>query len=264
MTERNGAEHAPTRPLAQRVALVTGASSGLGAHFAKLLAADGIGTLALAARRTDKLNAVAEECMRLGAGRVIVLPLDVTDEASIHNVFATISKGERRLDILVNNAGIADTAAALDTSMQDFDRVMDVNLRGVWACAVESARLMKASGGGDIVNIASILGLRVANNVAPYAISKAGVVQMTKALALEWARHDIRVNALAPGYVETEINDDFFRSDAGEKLIKRVPMRRIGQLADLDAPFRLLAHGVSRYLTGAIITVDGGHSINSL
>ncbi len=264
MSERNDAEHAQSRQSARRVALVTGASSGLGAHFAQLLAADGIGTLALAARRTDKLNAVAEECMRLGAGRVIVLPLDVTDEASIHNVFATISKGERRLDILVNNAGIAETAAALDTTMKDFDRVMDVNLRGVWACAVESARLMKACGGGDIVNIASILGLRVANNLAAYAISKAAVVQMTKALALEWARHDIRVNALAPGYVETEINDDFFRTDAGEKLIKRVPMRRIGQLADLDAPFRLLAHGASRYITGTIITVDGGHSINSL
>ncbi len=252
------------RPLNQRVALVTGASSGLGAHFAKLLAADQIGTLALAARRTTKLNAVAEECMRLGAGRLIVLPLDVTDEASIHNAFATISKGEKRLDLLVNNAGIADTSAALDTTMQNFDRVMDVNLRGVWACAVESAKLMKASGGGDIVNIASILGLRVANNLAPYAISKAGVVQMTKALALEWARYNIRVNALAPGYVETEINDDFFKSDAGEKLIKRVPMRRIGQLQDLDAPFRVLAHGASRYMTGTIITIDGGHSINSL
>jgi NAD(P)-dependent dehydrogenase (short-subunit alcohol dehydrogenase family) len=251
------------RPLNERVALVTGASSGLGAHFAKLLAEDQIGTLALAARRTDKLNAVAEECMQLGAGRVIVLPLDVTDGASIHNVFATISKGERRLDILVN-AGIADSAAALDTTMEGFDRVMNVNLRGVWACAVESARLMKASGGGDIVNIASILGLRAASNLAAYAISKAGVIHMTKALALEWARYGIRVNALAPGYVETEINDEFFKTDAGEKLIKRVPMRRIGQLQDLDAPFRLLAHGASRYMTGTIITVDGGHSINSL
>jgi NAD(P)-dependent dehydrogenase (short-subunit alcohol dehydrogenase family) len=248
----------------ERVALVTGASSGLGAHFARLLATDRIGTLALAARRTDKLNSVAEDCMRKGAGRVIVLPLDVTDNDSIHNVFATIAKGERRLDILVNNAGIADTAPALDTSLEDFDRVMDVNLRGVWACAVEAARLMKASGGGDIVNIASILGLRVANNLAPYAISKAGVVQMTKALALEWARHGIRVNALAPGYVETEINDDFFKTEAGEKLVKRVPMRRIGRLEDLDAPFRLLAHGASRYMTGTIITVDGGHSVNSL
>jgi NAD(P)-dependent dehydrogenase (short-subunit alcohol dehydrogenase family) len=250
-------------PLAGRVALVTGASSGLGAHFAKLLAADGIGTLAIAARRTDRLSAVAEDCMRLGAGRVMVLPLDVADEESIRDAFATIAKAEHRLDLLVNNAGVAETAPALDTPTEAFDRVMEVNLRGVWLAAIESARLMKAKG-GDIVNIASILGLRVANNVAPYAISKAGVVQMTKALALEWARHGIRVNALAPGYVETEINDAFFRSEAGAKLIARIPMRRIGQLDDLDAPFRLLAHGASRYMTGTILTVDGGHSTNSL
>ncbi|MGL4637110.1 MAG: SDR family NAD(P)-dependent oxidoreductase [Beijerinckiaceae bacterium] len=253
-----------TRPLAYKVALVTGASSGLGAHFAKLLAADQIGTLVLAARRTDRLNAVAEECMQLRAGRVIVLPMDVADAQSISDAFATVLKGERRLDILVNNAGIADTAAALDTTLDDFDRTMDVNLRGVWACALEAAKIMKTHGGGDIVNIASILGLRVSNGLAPYAISKAGVVQMTKALAIEWARYDIRINALAPGYVETEINDQFFNTEAGEKLIKRIPMRRVGQLQELDAPFRLLAHGASRYLTGTILTVDGGHSINAL
>ncbi len=254
----------PIRPLQERVALVTGASSGLGAHFGRLLAADGIGTLVLAARRRDRLNAVAEECVNLGAGRVIVLPLDVTDGESIRDAFGAIAKGERRLDVLVNNAGIADMGLAIDSTLDDFDRVMDVNLRGVWACALEAARLMKTHGGGDIVNIASILGLRVASGVAAYAVSKAGVVQMTKALALEWARHGIRVNALAPGYVETEINDGFFATEAGQRLIARIPMRRIGQLADLDAPFRLLAHGASRYLTGTVLTVDGGHSVNSL
>jgi NAD(P)-dependent dehydrogenase (short-subunit alcohol dehydrogenase family) len=251
-------------PLARRCALVTGASSGLGAHFAKLLAEDRIGCLVLAARRTERLNRVAEECMRLGAGRVIVLPLDVTDDASIADAFATLKKAERRLDLLVNNAGVAETGAALEQSMEDFDRVMDVNLRGVWACAVEAARIMSGNGGGDIVNIASILGLRVMPQLGAYAISKAGVVQMTKALAIEWARFDIRVNALAPGYVETEINEAFFATDAGEKLVKRIPMRRLGSLSDLDAPFRLLAHGASRYLTGAILNVDGGHAINSL
>jgi NAD(P)-dependent dehydrogenase (short-subunit alcohol dehydrogenase family) len=252
------------RPVENRVAFVTGASSGLGAHFARLLASEKIGTLALGARRTDRLNSVAEECMQRGAGRVIVLPLDVTDHASIKEAFGTLVKGERRLDLLVNNAGIAETAPALDTSMEDFDRIMAVNLRGVWAAATEAARVMKPQGAGDIVNIASILGLRVAANLAPYAISKAGVVQMTKALAIEWARHGIRVNALAPGYVQTEINDAFFQSEAGEKVVKRIPMRRIGQLEDLDAPFRLLALGQSRYMTGTIITVDGGHSTNAL
>jgi NAD(P)-dependent dehydrogenase (short-subunit alcohol dehydrogenase family) len=253
-----------TRPFTSRVALVTGASSGLGAHFARLLAQDKIGTLALAARRTDKLSTVAEDCMRLGAGRVIILPLDVADAESIRDGFATVLKAERRLDILVNNAGIAETAAALDTSLEDFDRVMDVNLRGVWGCATEAAKVMKIHGGGDIVNIASILGLRVSSNLAPYAISKAGVIQLTKALAVEWARHDIRVNALAPGYIETEINSGFFQTEAGASLIKRIPMRRVGTLADLDAPFRMLASGASRYMTGAVITVDGGHSNNGL
>ncbi|MGL4240645.1 MAG: SDR family NAD(P)-dependent oxidoreductase [Beijerinckiaceae bacterium] len=257
-------EPAAQPPLSERVALVTGASSGLGAHFARLLAAERFGCVALAARRTDRLSGVAEECMRLGAGRVIVLQMDVTDAESVAHGFATLKKGERRLDVLVNNAGIAETAPALDTPLESFDRVIDVNLRGVWAAAVEAARIMRENGGGDIVNIASILGLRVTNNLAPYAISKAGVVQMTMALALEWARHGIRVNALAPGYVETEINDDFFRSEAGEKMIRRIPMRRIGRLADLDAPFRLLALGQSRYMTGALLTVDGGHSVSAL
>jgi NAD(P)-dependent dehydrogenase (short-subunit alcohol dehydrogenase family) len=251
-------------PVSGRTALVTGASSGLGAHFARLLAAEKIGTLVLAARRTERLNGVAEDCMRLGAGRVIVLPMDVADETSVASAFATILRGERRLDILVNNAGVAETATALDTSMESYDKVLDVNLRGVWSCAVEAARIMMTHGGGDIVNIASILGLRVTSNVAPYSISKAGVVQLTKALAVEWARHAIRVNALAPGYVETEINDGFFKSEAGEKMIRRIPMRRVGQLQDLDAPFRLLALGQSRYLTGAVLTVDGGHSVNGL
>ncbi|MFM9973930.1 MAG: SDR family NAD(P)-dependent oxidoreductase [Beijerinckiaceae bacterium] len=252
------------RPISSRVAFVTGASSGLGSHFAHLLASEKIGTLALGARRTDRLNTVAEECMRRGAGRVIVLPLDVTDHDSIKDAFATIMKAERRVDLLVNNAGIAETAAALDTSIEDFDRILDVNLRGVWSCATEAARIMKQQQTGDIVNIASILGLRVASNLAPYAISKAGVVQMTKALAIEWARYGIRINALAPGYVQTEINADFFQSESGEKVVKRIPMRRVGQLEDLDAPFRLLALGQSRYMTGSIITVDGGHSTNAL
>jgi NAD(P)-dependent dehydrogenase (short-subunit alcohol dehydrogenase family) len=251
-------------PVGGRTALVTGASSGLGAHFAALLSAEKIGCIVLAARRTERLNAVAENCMKLGAGRVIVLPLDVADDRSVADAFATIKRGQRRLDILVNNAGVAETAAAMDTTLDSYDRVLDINLRGVWSCAVEAAKIMKDAGGGDIVNIASILGLRVTSGVAPYAVSKAGVIQMTKALAVEWARHDIQVNALAPGYVETEINDGFFKSDAGQKMIRRIPMRRVGQLSDLDAPFRLLALRQSGYLTGSVLAVDGGHSINAL
>jgi NAD(P)-dependent dehydrogenase (short-subunit alcohol dehydrogenase family) len=250
-------------PFKARSALVTGASSGLGVHFATLLGRQGIGTLFLAARRADRLQQTAALCAAAGAGRVITLDLDVTDPATISVAFKRIAD-EGGLDLLVNNAGVADTAPALETSLESYDRVMDTNLRGVWICAVEAAKIMKGANGGDIVNIASILGLRVANNVAPYAISKAGVVQMTRALALEWARYGIRVNALAPGYVSTEINAEFFASDAGSAAAKRIPMRRIGTFEDLDAPFLLLASGSSAYLTGVILPVDGGHHINTL
>lgn len=250
-------------PFAGKAALVTGATSGLGRHFAVLLAQGGAERLFLAGRRREQLAGTAEACAAAGLADAVAIPMDVTDAASVRAAFGTIMATCPRLDLLVNNAGVADTAPALDTLVESFDKVLDTNLRGAWLVAVEAARLMRGEG-GDIVNIASILGLRVANNVAPYAISKAGVVQMTKALALEWARHGIRVNALCPGYVRTEINAGFFDSEAGGAMLKRIPMRRIGELADLDAPFTLLAGGQSRILTGAVLTVDGGHSINSL
>lgn len=249
--------------LGPRRALVTGASSGLGAHFAKVLASGGIGGLALAGRRFDRLDTVADECRALGVSEICALELDVTDADGITRCFAQARSRLGGIDLLINNAGIADTAPALETSPANFDRVLEVNLRGAWLCAVEAARGMRETG-GDIVNIASILGLRVAGGVGPYAISKAAVIQMTKALALEWARHDIRVNALAPGYIATELNAEFFASDAGKAMISRIPMRRLGELADLDAPFLLVASGASRYMTGAVLTVDGAHHCNSL
>ena len=248
--------------LAGRRALVTGASAGLGAHFATLLARHGVAVLWLAGRSAERLGATAEACRAVGAARVEKLVLDVTDDASVQGGFACIAAGGG-LDLLVNNAGLAETRAAIETSAADFDRILDTNLRGAWLCATAAAHQMR-EGGGDIVNIASILGLRVASGVAPYAISKAGLVQMTRALALEWARYGIRVNALAPGYIETDLNRDFFATDAGQAMIRRIPMRRLGRLEDLDAPFLLLAAGASRYLSGCVLPVDGAHHVNSL
>lgn len=243
--------------LSGRTVLVTGASSGLGAHLARVAARAGA-RVVLAARRADRLEELAAELD--GSGHA-ALALDVTSEASIAACFAAAGA----LDVVVNNAGVAEPGAATAVTADAFDRVLDTNLRGAFLVATAAARGWIASGqGGSIVNIASILGLRVAGSVAPYAISKAGLIQMTHALALEWARHGIRVNAIAPGYLRTEINDEFFASAAGEAMVKRVPMRRLGRLEELDGPFLLLASPASSFMTGAVIPVDGGHLVSSL
>ena len=245
-----------------RVALVTGASGGLGAHFAGVLAGAGA-RVAVAARRLEGCGAV-RDAIRAAGGDAEVFRLDVTDAASVRVAFDAVAARFGRLDVLVNNAGISLAGPTLDLPEDDWDRVMDTNLKGPFLCAQAAARLMKDGGGGAIVNVASILGLRVAAQVAPYAASKAGLVQLTKALALEWARHGVRVNALLPGYVETDINRNFFASEAGQAMVKRIPQRRIGTAADLDGPLLLLCSDASRYMTGAEIAVDGGHLVSSL
>jgi len=239
---------------------VTGASSGLGRHFAKLLAAAGA-TVTVAARREA---ALAETVDSIGPQAQSVR-MDVTDANSVARAFAAAEARFGPVTVLINNAGVTITKAALEVAETDWASVIDTNLKGAWLVAQHAAqRMIHHSTPGSIVNIASILGLRVAGGVAPYAISKAGVVQMTKSLALEWARHRIRVNALAPGYIETELNDAFFGSDAGKALIRRIPQRRLGEAKELDGPLLLLASDAGSYMTGSVVAVDGGHLVSGL
>lgn len=249
--------------LSGKVALVTGASSGLGRHFALTLARAGA-KVALAARRTDRLETLAAEIAALDA-RSLPLRMDVTDGRSVEQAMDEAETELGPLDILVNNAGIATTAKFVDQDEAGWRAVIDTNLDGAWRVARGAARKMVAHGqGGAIINIASILALRPAAGVAAYAAAKAGLVSLTQTMALELARHQIRVNALAPGYVETDLNRDFLSSPAGQAMVKRVPLRRFGQAADLDGALLLLASDAGRYMTGSVIVVDGGHSLGFL
>lgn len=252
-----------TVDLTGRTALVTGASSGLGRHFAQLLAARGA-KVAAAARRADALDSLCAEIAAAG-GTACPVPLDVTDATSVRAAVADAAARLGGLDILVNNAGTTLTRPLLDTEEEEWDRVLDTNLRGCFLVAREVGRTMRDGGrGGAIVNVASILGLRVAGQVAPYASSKAGLIQLTKAMALELARYGVRVNALCPGYIETDLNRSFFESEAGQALIRRVPQRRLGRPEDLDGPLLLLCSDAAAYMTGAVLAVDGGHLVSSL
>jgi 2-deoxy-D-gluconate 3-dehydrogenase len=246
-----------------RVALVTGAFGGLGRHFALTLARAGA-AVAITGRRLDAGERLAAELRAIGA-RVAVGALEVTDHASVQRAVEGAAAELGPIGIVVNNAGVAVTRPFLEMSEDDWSSVVDVNLTGAWRVAQAAAKHMRDHGqGGSIINIASITGLRVAGAISAYVAAKAGLIQLTKAMALELARHRIRVNALAPGYIETDLNRDFFASEAGQALIKRIPQRRIGKPDELDGPLLLLASEASSYMTGSVLVADGGHLVSSL
>ncbi|WP_445490638.1 SDR family oxidoreductase [Rhodopseudomonas sp. RCAM05734] len=247
--------------VSKEIVLITGASQGLGRQFARVLSAHGAAVV-LAARQTAKLKSLEDEIRGKG-GRAVAVQMDVTDLSSIT---AAIDDAERQLgpvSALINNAGIAVEKPAVDQTEADWDAVIGANLKGAYFTATEIARRMIArQQEGNIVNIASVLGLGVMKFLSPYTISKAGIIQATKSMALELAGNRIRVNALAPGYIDTEMNHDFWATPPGEKLTRRIPQRRIGTESDLDGAILLLASGASRYMTGSVITVDGGFLLN--
>jgi NAD(P)-dependent dehydrogenase (short-subunit alcohol dehydrogenase family) len=246
--------------LSGEVALVTGASSGLGRHFATVLARRGA-KVALCARSTDRLGALADEIAGFD-GRAVPIGLDVTDSASVRDGVARAATELGAITVLVNNSGVAETKPALELTETEWDRVLDTNLKGAWLVAQEVGKHMAAHGqGGSIINIASVVGFRTSRNLTPYAVSKAGLIHLTHQLALEWARHKIRVNAIAPGYIETDMNRDYLRSPKGQELMKRVPQRRFGEPSDLDGVLVLLASRASSFMTGSVITADGGHAV---
>jgi NAD(P)-dependent dehydrogenase (short-subunit alcohol dehydrogenase family) len=254
--------------LSGRVALVTGASSGLGAQFARVLSRAGAAVV-LAGRRTDRLKALRAE-LEAADGDAHVVELDVTDVDSIKSAVAHAETEVGVLDILINNSGVSTTQKLVDVTPEDFDFVFDTNVRGAFFVAQEVGKRMVARArgaapgtytGGRIVNIASMAGLRVLSQIGTYAMSKAAVIHMTRAMALEWGKYDINVNAICPGYIDTEINHHHWQTEAGQKLIHMLPRKRLGTPADLDAVLMMLCANESRFINGAIIQADDGFGL---
>lgn len=253
-----------TPPAAQdltgKVALVTGTTSGLGKRFAQILANAGA-SVVITGRRVDRLEALAAELEGMGA-RVLPVALDVTDVASIDACVAEVVTELGGIDILINNAGMNVQASAVDLLPEDFDRVMDTNMRGAFFMATRvGARMIARGQGGSIINVASIGAHTVLPGLATYCMSKAAVAMMTRSLAHEWARHKINVNAICPGFIETELNSEWFETDGGQKQIKSWPRRRLGLESDLDGIVLLLASEQGRLMTGSVTTIDDGQSL---
>jgi NAD(P)-dependent dehydrogenase (short-subunit alcohol dehydrogenase family) len=257
-----------TIDLSGRVALVTGASSGLGTEFAKTLSRAGAAVV-LAGRRLERLKTLRAEIEAQGGDAHVVF-LDVTDHASIKSAVAHAETEVGTLDILVNNSGVSATQKLEDVTVEDFDSVMDINTKGAFFVAQEVGKRMlaRATGaapgtytGGRIVNIASVAGLKAQNKIGLYCISKAAVIHMTRAMALEWGKHGINVNAICPGYIDTEINHHHWTTDAGQKLMDSLPRKRIGQPQDLNAVLMMLCSNESHFINGSVIRADDGVSL---
>jgi len=254
--------------LGGRVAFVTGASSGLGAQFARTLAKAGAAVV-LAARRTERLKTLRAEIESEG-GDAHVVELDVTDPDSIKSAVAHAETEMGTIDILVNNSGVSTTQKIIDVTPDDFDYVMGTNTRGAFFVAQEVGKRMIARSrgaapgtftGGRIVNVASMAGLRPLAQIGVYAMSKAAVIHMTRAMALEWGRYGINVNALCPGYIDTEINHHHWQTEAGQKLVQMLPRKRVGQPADLDSALLMLCANESHFINGAVLQADDGFGI---
>jgi len=246
--------------LTGQVALVTGASSGLGLRFAEVLAANGA-RVVLVARRADRLADVKQKIEKAG-GKAIAVEADVLDRDGMRNAFDAAEKAFGTVTILLNNAGIAHTDRAMDLSEQTWKQVMAIDLDAVFFWSQEAARRLMAAGKkGAIVNIASVVGFNVSKGIAAYAVAKAGVVQLTKVLGLEWANRGIRVNGIAPGWFTTDINRDFLASERGQAIRREIPMERFGEDGDLDGSLLLLVSQAGRFMTGETVLVDGGQSV---
>lgn len=250
--------------LQRKRVLVTGASSGLGRDFVMALIRQGA-QVAAAARRVDALNTLRSE-LQAEQLDCQVVAMDVTQRDSIEKALDQLQAAWGGLpEVVVNNAGVAPSTRFLDLSEDDWDRTLDTNLKGAFLVSQAMARRwVAAQQPGNIINIASILGLRVSGEVAAYAASKAGLIQFSKSLALDLSRYRIRVNVIAPGYIETDLNRDFFATEAGQRMIKRMPRRALGQVEDLLGPLCLLVSDASKGMTGAVVAVDGGHLVSPL
>lgn len=253
----------PSFDITGQVALVTGASSGIGRYFAEVLAAAGA-KVALAARRTDLLAEVVGGIERAG-GKCRAVACDVTDNASVTGAVAAAEDGLGPVSILVNNAGVVVSKPFFEHTEADWDHVLDTNLKGAWLVARAFAHhLVERKRPGRIINVTSVLASRTIARVPSYLAAKAGLQHLTGALAMELARYGILVNAIAPGYVETDFNREFLHGEAGLRLAARVPMKRVGLVEDLGGALLFLASPASAYVTGAVIAVDGGHSVAAI